>query len=137
LAVLLAAVMGAFYTIAGKKLLSRYNALSLTVYAILLGSLALIPFFNISLLDQASSMSVSCWIAVIFLGVCSTVIGYILWYVALEIKSASEVSVYLYAIPVFSTIISYFLFKDEITFLFIVGSILVISGLILVNVEEK
>ena len=137
LAVLLAAVMGAFYTIAGKKLLSRYNALSLTVYAILLGSLALIPFFNISLLDQASSMSVSCWIAVIFLGVCSTVIGYILWYVALEIKSASEVSVYLYAVPVFSTIISYFLFKDEITFLFIVGSILVISGLILVNVEEK
>lgn len=137
LAVLVAAAMGALYTVAGKKLLSRYSALSLTVYAMLLGSLGLLPFLSKSLLDEVSAMSARGWIAVIFLGICSTVIGYILWYVALKIKTASEVSVYLYAIPVLSTIISYVLFDDKITLLFIFGGLLVIVGLVIVNMKTQ
>ena len=137
LAVLVAATMGALYTVAGKKLLDRYSALSLTTYAILLGSLGLLPFFSKSLLDEVSAMSTRSWIAAIFLGICSTVVGYILWYVALKIKTASEVSVYLYAIPILSTIVSYFLFGDEITLLFILGGALVITGLVMVNLKNQ
>lgn len=139
LAVVLAAIMGAFYTIVGKKLLERYTALSLTVYAMLLGSLALIPllFLNPSIIDQVAMMSAYSWFAIVFLGVFSTVIGYVLWYVGLEIKSTSEVSVYLYAIPVLSTIISCFLFDDKITLFFVLGGILVIVGLLLVNIKDK
>jgi len=139
LAVVLAAIMGAFYTIVGKKLLKRYTALSLTVYAMLLGSIALIPFLflNPSISNQVTAMSAHSWFAILFLGVCSTVIGYILWYVGLEIKSASEVSVYLYAVPVLSTIISYFLFGDKITMFFALGGVLVIIGLVLVNMNSR
>jgi len=133
LSVLIAAVMGAFYTIGGKKLLSRYTALSLTVYAMLLGSLGLIPFLSSSLFDQVAAMSFNSWFAVIFLGVFSTVVGYVLWYTALEVKTASEVGVYLYGVPVLSTIISYLWFSDEITLFFILGGVLVIVGLIIVN----
>jgi drug/metabolite transporter (DMT)-like permease len=75
--------------------------------------------------------------AVIFLGVFSTVIGYAIWYIALEIKTASEISIYLYVIPVISTIASYFLFKDEITIFFILGGMFVIIGLIFVNMKQK
>jgi drug/metabolite transporter (DMT)-like permease len=64
------------------------------------------------------------------------VVGYILWYVALEIKTASEISVFLYFIPVLSTIISYFLFQELITWLFILGGTLVIGGLIIVNMQK-
>jgi len=137
LGVFIAAFMGALYTVAGKKLLERYTALSLTVYAMLLGSIGLLPFLSTSLIEEVSTISVNSLIAIIFLGVCSTVIGYIIWYVALEIKTASEISVYLYAIPVISTIISYFLFGDEITFLFVFGGVLVIAGLIIVNMKTK
>ncbi len=148
LAVLVAAIMGALYTIAGKKLLERYNGLSLTVYAILLGSIGLIPFVLLSnfglisfiskpLLDEVAAMSTNGWIAIIFLGIFSTVIGYIIWYVALEMKTASEISIYLYAIPVISTIVSYFFFDDKITWLFALGGILVIVGLIIVNMKTK
>jgi drug/metabolite transporter (DMT)-like permease len=135
-AILVAAIMAAFYTIAGKKLLERYNGLSLTVYAILLGSIGLIPFFSQSLIEEVNNMSIKAWFAVIFLGIFSTVIGYVIWYVALRIKSASEISVYLYAIPVLSTIISYFWFKDEITFMFLFGGFLVLFGLFLVNKKK-
>lgn len=137
LAIFIAAFMGALYTVAGKKLLERYTALSLTVYAMLLGSIGLLPFLSTSLIEEVTAMSTNSLIAIIFLGVCSTVIGYILWYVALKIKTASEVSVYLYAIPVLSTIISYFLFGDKITSLFVFGGVLVIAGLIIVNMKTN
>lgn len=137
LAVLISALVGAGYTIAGKKLLQRYSALSLTVYAFLFGSLGLLPFLSSSLITEATLLSWNGLGAVLFLALFPTVIGYILWYVALEIKTASEVSVFLYFIPVLSTIISYFLFQEPVTWLFILGGGIVIAGLIIVNMQKS
>jgi len=138
-AVWIAALMGAIYTIIGKKLLVRYNALSLTIYAMLLGSIGLIPFLIISpsIISEVAALSFNGWFAIIFLGVFSTVIGYLIWYIALEIKTASELSVYLYAIPVIATIISFFWFEEQITIFFLLGGILVIAGLALVNIKNN
>jgi drug/metabolite transporter (DMT)-like permease len=136
-AVLISAFVGAGYTIAGKKLLQRYSALSLTVYAFLFGSLGLLPLLSSSLITEVTSLSWIGWGAVLFLALFPTVIGYILWYVALEIKTASEISVFLYFIPVLSTIISYFMFQESITWLFILGGIFVIGGLIIVNLQKS
>ena len=58
-------------------------------------------------------------------------------YLSLEIKTASELSVYLYSIPVLSTIVSYFWFDDKITIMFVLGGVLVISGLAIVNMKNK
>ena len=96
IAVLVAALVGAGYTVAGKKLLQRYSALSLTIYAFLIGSLGLIPFISPSLFEEVIQMSAVGWGAVLFLAFFPTVTSYTLWYVALEIKRASEISVYLY-----------------------------------------
>jgi len=137
LAVLIAALMGTFYTIVGKKLLTRYTGLSLTAYAMLFGSLGLLPLLhpsiNNSFLSQVSNLSPLGWFSVIFLAVFSTVVGYAIWYIALKIKKASEISVYLYAIPVLSTIISFVWLNEQITTIFILGGALVIIGLVLVN----
>ncbi|KYK30617.1 MAG: multidrug DMT transporter permease [Thermoplasmatales archaeon SG8-52-3] len=137
IAVLIAALMGALYTILGKKLLDRYTGLSLTIYAILFGSIGLIPFLSHSLIEQVFVMSINAWFSVLFLGLFSTIIGYIAWYVALEKKTASEISIFLYAIPVFSTIFSYFIFNDEITIMFVFGGVLVIAGLAIVNMKNN
>lgn len=134
---LIAAIMGAVYTVAGKKLLDRYSALSLTVYAMLLGSVGLIPFIRISLFNQVATMSTTTWFVVIFLGMFSTVIAYLIWYMALEIKTASDLSVYLYAVPVLATISSYYILGDELTLFFVLGGVLVIIGLIIVNLKKK
>jgi drug/metabolite transporter (DMT)-like permease len=136
IAVLIAALMGALYTVSGKKFLERYNGLSLTIYAMLLGSIGLIPFLNYSLIEQVSNMTLYTWFAIIFLGVFSTIIGYVIWYVALEKRTASEISIFLYAIPVFSTIFSYILFREDITLMFVFGGILVIAGLAIVNMKN-
>jgi drug/metabolite transporter (DMT)-like permease len=135
-AVLISALVGAGYTIVGKKLLQQYSALSLTVYAFLFGSLGLIPFLSPSIITEVTALSWVGWGAVLFLAFFPTVVGYVLWYVALEIKTASEISVFLYFIPVLSTIISYFLFQDPITWLFLLGGGFVIAGLIIVNLQK-
>ena len=137
LAVLLAAIMGAIYTIAGKKMLSRYSAFSLTTYAMLLGSVGLLPTISASFVSQVSEISWQTWISVIFLGLFSTIVSYTLWYIALEAKGASELSVYIYAVPILSTIISYVLFGDAITPLFIIGGTLVIIGVAIVNRRQQ
>jgi len=135
--VLIAALMGALYTIAGKKMLKRYTGLSLTVYAMLLGSIGLIPFLNTSLINQVKNLSLVGWGALIFLGLFSTIIAYTFWYIALETKDATEISMYLYAIPVVSTIISFFLVGEIITMYFLIGGMFVITGLLLVNSKKS
>jgi drug/metabolite transporter (DMT)-like permease len=136
-AVLISALVGAGYTIVGKKLLERYSALSLTIYAFLFGCLGLLPFLSPSLITEVASLTWRGWGAVLFLAVFPTVVGYILWYVVLEVKTASEISVSLYFIPVLSTIISYLLFDEKITWLFLIGGALVILGLIIVNKQQS
>lgn len=133
LAVLIASLMGAVYTTAGKNFLQRYSPLSLTIYAFLLGSLGLIPFISSSLFSEVTNLSGIGWGSVLFLALFPTVISYYLWYVALNIKKASELSLYLYAMPVVSTTVSTLFFNESITYLFIVGGVLVLLGLYIVN----
>lgn len=141
LTILMAAIFGALYTIAGKKILERYNALSLTVYAMILGSLGLIPFLhpiiNNTFIQEIANLSNTGWFVVIFLGVFSTVVGYTIWYIGLSMRNASELGVFLYAIPVLSTVFSYILFGDQITIMYILGGSLVIIGLIIVNKKRN
>lgn len=135
-AVLASALSAAFYTIAGKKLLSRYTALSLTTYAMLLGSVGLLPFVNSSLISEVMQMSLSTLASILFLGGFSTVLAYMLWYVALQIKDASEISIYLYFIPVITIIIDLLVFRERISYLFLFGATLIILGLRITSLKD-
>lgn len=135
--VLFAAMMGAVYTIGGKKMLKRYTPLSLTLYAMLLGSIGLIPFANMDIISQVQNLSLNSWVALLFLGIFSTITAYTLWYIALETRDATQISPYLYATPILSTIISYFVVGEMITIFFIIGGFLVIAGLLIVNSKKN
>ncbi|MEM0492616.1 MAG: DMT family transporter [Candidatus Thermoplasmatota archaeon] len=138
-AVLASAILGSLYTIFGKRLLSRYSGLSLTLYAILLGSIVLIPLsiFYAPLTDEVMNISLISWLAILFLGLISTTLAYVLWYIALEKKTASEISIYLYGVPLLSTFISYILFKEGLTLYFILGAGLIITGLVCINKKNN
>jgi len=131
--VLLAAFFAAFYIVAGKKMLKKYSPLSLTIYAILLGSLGIIPFINNSFFHELTKLSTIGWITVLYLAIFSTVISYVFWYIALEFKPASELGSYLYLMPILSTILSFFILNEKITLLFVFGGFLIIIGLLFVN----
>jgi drug/metabolite transporter (DMT)-like permease len=136
LAIVLAAFVGSVYTIVGKKLLQRYNGFSLTAYAFLFGNLGLIVFVRGSLFEEVSSLSIELWAAVVFLACFPTVIAYSLWYIVLQVKSASELSVFLYITPILSTLISTLFFGEKITVYYILGGMLIIGGLYIVNKKK-
>jgi drug/metabolite transporter (DMT)-like permease len=139
LAVLASAILGSLYSIFGKKLLVRYSGLSLTLYALLLGSIILIPSAAMytSLIDEISRVSLVSWLSVIFLGLVSTTLAYVLWYMALERRAASEISIYLYGVPLLSTLISYILFNEQLTMYFFIGAGLIITGLACINKKSN
>ncbi len=137
LAVVVAAFVGAVYTIFGKKMLIRYNPLSLTAYAFLIGNLGLIPFLSPSFFEEVVNLSLITWAAVLFLAFFPTVIAYSLWYAALEVKQASEVSVYLYATPVISTLLGVIFLQEQITMFYVLGGFFVLVGLYIVNKQRK
>jgi drug/metabolite transporter (DMT)-like permease len=137
LAVVLSAFVGAVYTIAGKKMMNRYNPLSLTAYAFLVGNLGLIPFISPSFFGEVMHLSLVTWAAVLFLAIFPTVIAYTLWYSALEVKQASELSVFLYATPVLSTLLGAIFLQEKITVFFVLGGVFVIAGLYEVNKQRK
>jgi drug/metabolite transporter (DMT)-like permease len=132
-AVLLASIVGAMYTILGKRLIKRYNPLSLTAYAFLIGNTGLVFFLRPYFFTQVLSLSLQGWIAVLFLACFPTVLAYTFWYAALEVRQASEVTVYLYFTPVISTFASYLILSEGITIWYIFGGFLVIIGLYVVN----
>jgi drug/metabolite transporter (DMT)-like permease len=135
--VVIASIVAAGYTIVGKKLLKRYSAISLTFYAFIFGSIGLFPFVSSSLFVEVANMSYIGWASVIFLSIFPTIIGYVFWYVALEVKDASKLGAYLYFIPILSTIFSYFLLDERITLFFVLGGSLVLIGLIIVNKQNR
>lgn len=137
LAVVLAAFVGAVYTIAGKKMMNRYNPLSLTAYAFLIGNLGLIPFLSASFFEEILQLSLVTWAAVLFLAIFPTVIAYSLWYTALEVKQASEISVFLYATPVISTLLGAIFLHERITIFYVIGGAFVLVGLYVVNKQRR
>ncbi len=137
LAVVLAAFVGAVYTIAGKKMMNRYNPLSLTAYAFLIGNLGLIPFLSPSFFEEVMQLSIVTWSAVLFLAFFPTVIAYSLWYTALEVKQASEISVFLYATPVISTLLGAIFLQEKVTIYYVLGGAFVLAGLYVVNKQRR
>jgi len=132
-AIFLAAISAAFYSILGKRLLEKYNTLSILSFSFLFGSFGLMPFFDNSIFSELLNLSIIGWITLLSLGIFSTVLAYFLWFTALEIKRVSEVAVYIYFIPFLSTIISYFLLHEKITLWFVVGGAFIILGVTIVD----
>ena len=136
-AVLLSSIVGAMYTIMGKKLINRYTPLSLTAYAFLIGNTGLILFIRPQLFQELASLPIEGWIAVIFLACFPTVIAYTFWYAALEVKPASELTIYLYITPIISPLVSCLFFGESITMWYVIGGFLVLFGLYVVNRKKR
>jgi drug/metabolite transporter (DMT)-like permease len=130
--VMVSTIAAAIYTTFGKSLLSRYDPITLTSYAMVLGSIPLYVFLPESVGALANHNDPLLIGSVVFLGVFSTFFGYLGWYYILEKEEASRASVLLLAIPVVSILAGYLLLGEELTLRTLIGSIAVILGIYIV-----
>ena len=124
--VMVSTIAAAIYTTFGKSLLSKYDPVTLTSNAMILGAIPLYPFLPESILSLQGDPGLIA--SIVFLGIFSTFLGYLGWYYFLEKEEASRASVFLLAIPVVSLIAGSVLLSEPLTIKTLAGSGLVLLG---------
>jgi drug/metabolite transporter (DMT)-like permease len=134
------AVFGAVgYTIIAKRLLDTYNGIFITAWQSTLGLLFITPFFltlELPQMDFSAILPSSIW-AMLFLGVFGSGVCFILFAVGIRELGASKANVFANLVPVVAAIVSFFVLKEAMPIMKILGIVVVIAGLLLSQRAEK
>lgn len=130
LALASAAVFGT-YTVLSKDFLKRYKPLQLTVMSMVSGGgvlvLAAVP--DLIAMEWAA-VPAGAWVGAVYSGTLSVGIAYIVWNHALNQVGAVRTATYQNLVPVLGLIIGYFLMGENLAWLQLAGSVVVIGGII-------
>jgi drug/metabolite transporter (DMT)-like permease len=124
----------AIYTVIGHGTLRRIGPLRLALGAMVAGGLIAMPFFvaRAGWRDYAD-LSPHGWLAMLFLGIGCSGLGYFFWSGALERIEASRVAAFLYLEPLVTLCAAAVLLGEPVTLMTVAGGALVLGGVALVQ----
>lgn len=131
----LTAFWGALYGVLAKKIVGKYGAGALTTYAMIFGTLVLLPFAcweGFPVAWVSSTKLVGC---VLFVGALGGGVGYFLWTFGLTRLSPTQVAVYVNLNPLVATALGAAFLQERLSLMFAVALLLVTSGVLLVNFD--
>jgi drug/metabolite transporter (DMT)-like permease len=73
------------------------------------------------------------FLLIVFLGITMIGIAYPLWFMCLKRLPAAHVSIYVYLTPIFAVILSLIILHERFSWLFWVGGVLILGGIIITN----
>ncbi len=124
----------AFYTVLGHGIIRRLGPTRATAGAMLLGWLMLLPLFAASSgWSDYARLSPGGWLAMLFLGIACSGLGYLFWYGALEGIEASRVAAFLYLEPLVTLAAAVLLLGEPVGPTTVLGGLLVLGGVLLVQ----
>ncbi len=132
LVVLVAVIAWAFFTVFGKSMVIKYGALHTTSVAAFIGGAMLFPFGMVtaSRFDFAL-LSTSDWLGIMYLGIGTSIISYLLWYYALRRIDASKLAVFANGQPIVAALLSVVFLQYTFTGAFLVGGTITVAGVVL------
>ncbi len=131
---LLTALCGAIYGVLAQRMLARYSALTVTMYAMLFGTFLLFPAALVESLPQAFvRIDGKVAVLILFLGIFGGALGYFLWTFALTRLTPTQVAVYVNVNPIVAIILGAVLLAEKLTGVFVVGFVAVVVGVLFVN----
>ena len=131
LLVLVSASSFAAYNVLVKPLLGRFDAVAISAAASLVGTAALFPFAASGTAGRLGGMSAGDLLLVLYLGLVCTLLGYVLWTVALRSLDPSRAVAYLYGVPVVAVAVGALTLGESVTAWLAVGCVLVVGGVAL------
>lgn len=135
--VLMSAVSYAASSILSKKILEKYDPLSVATLGMFLGTIILAVFsFLESPQEKVPSISLYYWYIIIILALFPGALALLVWYWILRTSELSRIILFVYLIPVFASTISYFWPGEVITLSTILFAVLIICGVAIAQYEK-
>lgn len=133
--VLGAALATSLASIIQKPLLTRFTALVATSWILILGVIPLLPALP-GAANALAGAALEVVLAVAFLAVFSTIVGYIGWSIALQRMQAARAGSFLNCVPLAATVIGFFVLYEVPTAMGLAGGLIALTGVILVNTAK-
>ena len=128
LIVLGAACLWGLYSVLGQKVMDHRSSLSTSAFSILLG----LPFLLVASVWEAQRLPVSFHLEVIlallFIGIFSTVIAFISWNIGVGRLGASGAMVFYNMMPLYGALLGYFFLGEGLTQNHLTGGVLIVTG---------
>ncbi len=134
---IVASLAYALAVIYGKRVLKEIPSLMLNMHQMIIGSLILLCVGLIGAGGYHLQFNTQALVLLIYSGFLSA-IAFVVWYQLIDTYSASSVTVYIFLIPVFGSIISSIVFPEEhLTWNVLVSLVLMSVSIYLVNRQPK
>ena len=127
LIIVIAAIISALYNLFQKRYFRGHHPIAVTAWIIWGGTLSLLVF-SPTLWREIHVASIEATSAVIYLGVFPAALAYMAWSYVLNEISASNASLYMYAMPVISSILGFFILNEQPSVQSLCGGILALVG---------
>jgi drug/metabolite transporter (DMT)-like permease len=128
------ALCGAAYGVLAQRAFARYNALTVITFAMVLGTLLLLPAALVEdplgVIQRLDGRTVA---LLVFLGVFGGALAFFLWTFALTRLTPTQVAVYINLNSLVAAVLGAALLAERLTIIFIVGFGAVLLGVLLVN----
>lgn len=133
----LAPLSWSIYTIIGKDLVKHHSPVTVTYLALIIGTVPMLVRADADFFRTVASMDHSYWIALAYLSILCTIIGFYIWVLGLKHLPATSVASFVYLNPPFAAFFGWLLFNEKITSMFLLGSAVVLAGLYLAQLGEE
>ncbi|MCK4924609.1 MAG: DMT family transporter, partial [Spirochaetes bacterium] len=135
---ILGAIAFAIYSVFGKKLLQRNDPINVVAIAVFSGAVLLSIFTRFSIgYSSIVDIGGKTWLLTILLGATMIGLAYPMWFLSLRRLPASHVSVYLYMTPLFAVLLSFLILHETFGWLFWIGGLLILGGIVLSGLSGK
>ena len=136
---ILAVISASGYNLTLSRLVGRYNPVFIVNIQNILGAILFLPVFLFSDLRHLinTPFSIGSLIPVIELAVFASCGAFILFAYSVRNMGITRANVFTYFIPIFTAFFSYFILGDRLTFQNIIGMAVVISGLIMSQINGR
>ncbi|HDR4736204.1 TPA: DMT family transporter [Bacillus cereus] len=139
ISLLIAALTWAFMSVLVKRLPSDYSQIVVTTYSTLVALIVLTPFVlpRLHAIDLSLLNRPTIWGGLLYLGIISTAVAFLLWNRGLQMLNASSGGLFFFFQPVVGTLLGWLILGEKIGVTFWVGSSLILIGVLLVIREKQ
>ncbi|MCK5776198.1 MAG: DMT family transporter [Bacteroidales bacterium] len=135
----LAVFSGVAYTTLVHRLSNKYNSFTIVGWQSAIGAISFMPLFMLIEMDEAAQIGIvweSVW-PIIKLGLFASIFAFVLYTYSIKELGITKAGVFSNVIPVFVSIISFFLFSERLLVLNYIGILVVVGGLFISQVKRR